>query len=185
MLLSIINGIPFLTASDEIHFCSSIACVCLLSVLSWIWQSDVLGSEACIYALCVLADAIYRTPENPYAGIFCVIFAINQWQKILVLCVFSPDANIAQNTPRCVEKIVMKKIDNDKKTTTHTAIQEHKISKIINLVLTTFFMCLSIQTGLVPQFIQPEDWPIYGGVGAYVTFATAWYKARSAGYHSH
>ena len=187
VLLFLIHGIPFLTLTDVIHFWCSVGCVCLLSVLSWVqWQNDTsLGSEACIYALCVLADAIYRSPENPYAAIFCVIFAINQWQKILVLCVFSGSVSLQSSFSPPPE---MHDDDDDqcddtrnRRVTTFsttTIIMMRTITKIIDLILTTLFMCLSIQTGLVPQFTEAEDWPIYGGVGAFVTFATAWYKTR-------
>jgi hypothetical protein len=48
-----------------------------------------------------------------------------------------------------------------------------------DLVITTLYLCITVDTGLVPQFTHPEDWPIYGGAGVYVAFAAAWYKAAN------
>jgi len=77
--------IPFPTVQDEFHFWLSMLSLLMMSLLSVATKDQSRAAEACMYALVVLADAVYRTPENPYAGIVCLIFAIRQWQRALKL----------------------------------------------------------------------------------------------------
>ena len=126
--------VPFYTVEDELHFWASVA-------VAWAMAAAQKG-DACVFALAALADAIYRTPENPYAVILCTMLAIRQWTFVM--------------------RIVAK--------------ASRGWQDAADLVVTTLYLCLTLDTGLMPQFTHPEDWPIYGGAGAYVAFAAAWYK---------
>ena len=44
----------------------------------------------------------------------------------------------------------------------------------LDSMLTILYLCATIELGLVPQYTDNEDWPIYGGLGALVTFVVAW-----------
>ena len=122
------NGIPFLTIEDETHFWVSVAG----TVLALASRSP----DACICMLGTIADALYRSPETPYASIFVAVLAVRTWQKIR--------AGSAAN-----------------------------IWKHLDLFFTILYLCLTAEIGLVPQFADREDWPIYGGVGAFATFLIA------------
>ena len=80
------EGVPVVTLADALHF--------------WLWgltgvalaagqlllpppQPQQQGAEACVYALGALTNIVYRSPENPYAGIVCAILVVRQWQKLL------------------------------------------------------------------------------------------------------
>ena len=154
-LLSIIKGIPFITIEDEIHFWSSIVCGLTMGVLGLLYRNSLYAGDSCIFSLISITVAMYRTPENPYMGILCTIFAIKQWRKIFLLC-------------RGI------KINNDDmgkdKQNSNFYIAD------LDLILTSIYMCITAEIGLVPQFSEAEDWPIYAGVGVFVTFTVAWYK---------
>jgi hypothetical protein len=51
----------------------------------------------------------------------------------------------------------------------------------VDAVFTVLFMCLTIETGLVPQYEDREDWPIYGGVGVFITYFAAQCGAKPCG----
>ena len=123
------------TRCKQLHFWASIG-------VAW-GMVALKKQDACVFALAALADAIYRTPENPYAAILCMMLSIRQWSVVM---------RLAATTSR---------------------------GSAADLIVTTLYLCLTIDTGLVPQFTHPEDWPIYGGAAVYVAFAAAWYKAAN------
>ena len=43
----------------------------------------------------------------------------------------------------------------------------------VDLLFTIIYLCLTAEIGLVPQFADKEDWPIYGGVGTFAAFLIA------------
>jgi hypothetical protein len=48
----------------------------------------------------------------------------------------------------------------------------------LDLILTTWYICFTVEVALLPQFTHPEDWPIYGGAAVYATFAAACYTSN-------
>lgn len=130
----------FPTLQDETHFWASL-CVSVASLCCGGGAAD-----ACVFALAGLAGAIYRTPENPYASILCLILSIRLWSKVLLM------------------------------SSTTTTTTSYCCVDAADLVITMLYACYTIEVALIPQFTHPEDWPIYGGCGAYVSFAAAWYQ---------
>lgn len=135
---------PFLTPEDQLHFLCSWALAACMAPFA-IWRNDQQrAAEATLIALVALVDAIYRTPESPYAPLVCLLLTTRQWRKVIRLCQakapppFFPDA--------------------------------------LDLLGTTFYLCFTVQLGLVPQLTHQEDWPIYAGAGTYVAFAGAFYQ---------
>lgn len=123
----------FPTQSDEVHFWASLAMAAFAAFYN---ESD---TDVCMFALISLADAVYRTPETPYAAIICVLLAIRTWNKVMAAAAAG-------------EITVWRKID------------------LLSVMMYTLF---TAETAMVPQFEHQEDWPIYGGTAAYVTFAVA------------
>lgn len=150
--------IPFPTVQDELHFWLSIMAAVAMAIVALWLQDQNRAAEACMYALIVLADAVYRTPENPYASILCILFAIDQWQKVMQKFCF---LSLEPSNPHGTAGSNNMHVDN------------------MDLLLSTVYMCLTIELGLVPQFNQQEDWPIYAGIGAFATFAAAWYRSTN------
>jgi hypothetical protein len=123
----------FPTQSDEVHFWASLAMTAFAAFYN---ESD---TDVCMFALISLADAIYRTPETPYAAIICVLLAIQMWNRVIAMAAAG-------------DMTVWRKID------------------FLSVMIYTLF---TAETAMVPQFEHQEDWPIYGGTAAYVTFAVA------------
>ena len=126
----------FPTESDEVHFWASLAMTAFAAFYN---ESD---TDVCMFALISLADAIYRTPETPYAAIICVLLAIQMWNRVIAMAAAG-------------EITVWRKID------------------FLSVMIYTLF---TAETAMVPQFEHQEDWPIYGGTAAYVTFAVAFMR---------
>jgi hypothetical protein len=102
--------------------------------------------DVCIFMLGTIADALYRSPETPYASIFVVVLAVRAWQKVYTVCFAAKP-----------------------QTSAITIGLWH-----VDLLFAVAYMCLTAEVGLVPQFADREDWPIYAGVGTFVTFLAAW-----------
>ena len=158
MALVLAKGIPFLTMGDEVNFWAP-ACISLLyTLLTFINQNSqkhsnnnrfgVRVNDSCIYALATIAVALYRTSETPYVAIIVSILAIKQWQKIFE-CHSGGDDN--------GDILLFKQLD---------------------IIFTTIHLCMIIEVGLVPQFAEIEDWPVYAAVGTYITFIVALYKKK-------
>ena len=94
-LLYATSGIAFVTAEDQAHFWMSVVGTCFVVVADMIatfyygkeklLMQHVKGIDLCIYMLGSIADALYRSPETPYATIFVTALAIRAWQKIYTL----------------------------------------------------------------------------------------------------
>jgi hypothetical protein len=153
------SGILFLTTEDEIHFWMSIIGTCFIitadMVVTYYARNDtnnkllmqhVKGIDLCIYMLGSITDCLYRSPETPYASLFVIALAIRAWQKIYTLC-----------------------FDLKEKNSVVVAWLLH-VKLIYNLV----YMCLTVEVGLICQFNERDDWPIYAGIGALATFLAAW-----------
>ena len=80
LLVWVLHGIPFAFFHDALHF-GVMCAACLFACL--ILRGRGRSVEACIYALSALADAMYRTPENAYAPLLCLLLGVRLWQKIL------------------------------------------------------------------------------------------------------
>ena len=133
-LLYAVSGIAFVTVDDEIHFWLSIAGTWIMGV------SSKTNKNMCIFMLGSIADALYRSPETPYAGILAAAMGVQVWQKV------------------------------------HTVFFDENACALQNLdcALSVIYLCCTIEIGLVPQYADAEDWPIYGGMGALATFVVAW-----------
>ena len=152
--------IPFSTIiMDQAHFVSSLVLVFWTAGAFFVRHNYCFGthtssfaknknnSDACIFALAALTDSIYRTPENPYVSIFVLILTIRQWLKVFnVMAIMTDD---------------------------HDYHSYSYYYTAIDLILTTWYICLTIEVGLLPQFTHREDWPIYGGAAVYAAFAVA------------
>jgi hypothetical protein len=156
ILLYAISGITFLTVEDEAHFWMSVIGTIFIIIsdivavryfgTEKILIQHVKGIDLCIYMLGSIADALYRSPETPYAAIFVTGLAIRAWQKI-----FSVFFDIKDNTAASV------------------AVLLH-----VKLCYNLIYLCLTIESGLVCQYVDDEDWPVYGGMGALATLLAAW-----------
>ena len=146
------SGIAFLTAEDEMHFWMAVAGAIMMGALDitmmLMSNKNSLTPDVCIYTLAIVSDALYRGPETPYASIFVVAFAIRAWHKSFVLFFYPKQGG--------------------------TMSILHMGVAHVDLVYSVVFMCLTAEVGLVPQFYDREDWPIYAGVGAFMTFLAAW-----------
>ena len=157
-----LSGISFVTMEDEIHFWMSIAgtlvCVALDIIIMYMVSYQKLDcfiklaehlmkiastTDACIYMLGTIADTLYRGPETPYAGIFTVFLAVRTWQRAHILFFF-------------------------KSTNIWISLLLH-----IDTAFCIVYLCVTSEVGLVPQYADREDWPIYAGVGAFITFLAA------------
>jgi hypothetical protein len=43
------------------------------------------AADVCMFSITALADAIYRTPETPYASIICLLLAIRVWDRVIAI----------------------------------------------------------------------------------------------------
>jgi hypothetical protein len=68
----------FPTQSDEVHFWASLA----MTAYAVCYNES--ATDVCMFALISLADAIYRTPETPYAAIVCVLLGIRMWTRVMI-----------------------------------------------------------------------------------------------------
>jgi hypothetical protein len=68
----------FPTQSDEVHFWASLA----MTAFAACYNES--AADVCMFALISLADAIYRTPETPYAHIICLLLAIRLWDRVFI-----------------------------------------------------------------------------------------------------
>jgi hypothetical protein len=94
-LLYALSGIAFVTAEDQAHFWMSVVGTILVvgadAIATFYFSKEkmlmqhVKGIDLCIYMLGSIADALYRSPETPYATIFVTALAIRAWQKIYTL----------------------------------------------------------------------------------------------------
>jgi hypothetical protein len=149
-LLAVVHGIPFVTIGDETNFWAAVIMGIWFAVVGILNCDKSQVEDSCIFALVTLTVAMYRTPENPYAGILISITSIKLWKKMFKVCRASNNINV--------------------KLTYSSAYGQ------IDLVVTTLHLCLLVEVGLVPQFAEPEDWPVYAGIGLYVSFIVAWYQ---------
>ena len=158
ILLYAVSGIAFLTVADEAHFWMSVMGTILIIASDIVavqyfgteklMMQHVKGIDLCIYMLGSIADALYRGPENPYAALFVVGLAIRAWQKIFTVF-----------------------FDIKERTTTSTVV----VTLLhVKLCYNLIYLCLTIENGLVCQYEDEEDWPVYGGMGALATFLAAW-----------
>jgi hypothetical protein len=134
-LLYAISGIAFLCRDDEVHFWLSIVGTWIMILLSGTKSTTNMS----MFMLGSIADALYRGPETPYAGIFVVALGVQAWQKVFRVC-FEVVGWMVQ----------------------------------LDCMLTVIYLCATLELGLVPQYTDNEDWPIYGGLGALATFVVAW-----------
>ena len=184
-MVYMVSGICFVTMEDEVHFWMSVSgtLLALMFELAPIiiscsggvgcnhdWEKLKTNRmmiphtcDCCIYMLGTITDMLYRSPETPYAGIFVIFFAIRAWQRAYVLFfhLVKPSShyyyeNGADITSPSFTTIIM-------------AVLLH-----MDAVYSTFYLCLTAEVGLVPQYADDEDWPIYAGVGAFITFLAAW-----------
>ena len=146
MFLVLVHGIPFVTVGDETNFWVPGILGVWFAVIGIIKRETSQVEDSCIFALVTLTVAMYRTPENPYAGILISIIAIKQWKKCFKLCQASSSGGY------------------------------ESFWKQVDLVATTIYLCLLVEVGLIPQFAEPEDWPVYAAIGMYVSFIVAWYQ---------
>lgn len=58
--------------------------------------------------------------------------------------------------------------------------QESELLMQMDLLFSSAYMCLTAEIGLVPQFLDSEDWPIYAGIGCLITFWVAWSTPRTS-----
>jgi hypothetical protein len=72
--------VPFFpTPSDAVHLGVSLA------MTAYAAYNDQNAADVCMYALVSLSDAIYRTPETPYASIICLLLAISLWTRAITM----------------------------------------------------------------------------------------------------
>lgn len=138
----------FPTQNDEAHFWASLA----MTAFAACYNES--AADVCMFALISLTDAIYRTPETPYAHIICLLLAIRMWDRVFII-IHKRHAVQAAVEGSDVGFTVWQKIDF--------------LSAMIYTVFTS-------ENATVPQFEHYEDWPIYGGTAVYVTFAVAFMR---------
>ena len=149
VLVYALSGISFLTIEDETHFWMAVAGTIMYGVLDAATMAGLEAdatSDVCVCMLGVASDALYRSPETPYAGIFVIVFAIRGWQKIYALC-------FPKRSSCSLLAAVIRHVD---------------------IVYSILYMCLTAEIGLVSQYTDREDWPIYAGVGAFAAFMATW-----------
>ena len=69
----------FPTQSDQVHFWASLA----MTAFAACYNES--AADVCMFALISFADAIYRTPETPYAPIICLLLAIRLWDRVIFI----------------------------------------------------------------------------------------------------
>jgi hypothetical protein len=150
------HGIPFATIGDESTFWASVF-FGMAHALGGLFckDSEEKVKDSCLYALATVSIALYRTPETPYAGILIAILTVKQWSKVISSC----RGRISHNKDDNALILVWRQLD---------------------LLATTLYLCLLVEVGLVSQFSEQEDWPVYAGIGMYISFTAAWYQSSSS-----
>lgn len=150
LLFSILDGITFIAVQDEIYFyVSSVLCI-VIAVIGMVIQKVFYISDACLYGLCSICTAIYRTPENPYAAAISIGLALDSWKKIYKMMSFN-----------FIDSLEGQYFDI--------------YCLFIDISLCAFMLCSTLELGLVPQFQEREDWYIYSGIGCFASFASNLY----------
>ena len=176
------HGIPFLTDSDRAHFGVTVGIAACLGVVTFFGtHRPEQGAEACVYALMAMSNAVYRSAENPYAGIVCAVLLVRQWQKAFRF------AEEGHSSYEYYYYYYEEKEENDDKKkssltikggeTTSTTIRRAPPGwlALMDLTLTSIALCFSAAVGLAPQ-CAPERWPFYCGIAIYMTFAAAYQR---------
>lgn len=71
--------VPFFpTLDDEMHYWCSLA----MAIMAAARGGNAM--DVSMYALASFVDAIYRTPETPYASILCFLLALRVWDRLLL-----------------------------------------------------------------------------------------------------
>jgi hypothetical protein len=150
------HGIPFVTIGDESAFWASVFFGTVYALVGLFCEdSEAKAKDSCLYALATVSIALYRTPETPYAGILISILGVKQWTKAISTCRGQKVYHHNNNNP---SKLLWNRLD---------------------LLATTLYLCLLIEVGLVPQFSEQEDWPVYAAIGMHTSFTAAWYQLSS------
>lgn len=148
-LLDGVHGVPFVTSSDANCFWISGLFALYLSACAVLWGDASQAGEACVHALGTMACAVYRTPENAYAGLLALILAVRLWDKLLQWERWLYHASGAKTIPEGGRAWAMG----------------------IECVLSAPVLLCCARVGLATQFDPPARWPFFAGVAAYISFA--------------
>ena len=159
-----LRPIPFVVSVDRLHFALTCLACGLLAACAASTGRTGQGGEACVYALMALADAVYRSPENPYAGIVCVVLIVRQWHKAL-------------EWGGVMAMLMMLETTTTTTTTTSapttTTFSWRLLGDALDLWLGTLVLCLTAELGVATQCLYAERWPFYAGAAVYIGFAVA------------
>jgi len=104
---------------------------------------------------------------------------------VLALCFRSPDACLCMlgtiantlyrspETPYAAIFVTALAVRAWQKIRSAASTKNSSVWTSLDLLFTVTYLCLTAEIGLVPQFADREDWPIYGGVGAFAAFLIA------------
>jgi hypothetical protein len=146
-----LHPIPFVTDADRLHFGLTCGTGAWLVACAAVTGRMGQGGEACVYALMALADAMYRSPENSYAGIVCAVLVVRQWQKALD---WGASSSAVPQPPL-----------------------PQRLGDALDLWLCTLVLCVTAELGVATQCLYAERWPFYAGAAVYIGFVIAYLRS--------
>ena len=148
-LLVLVHGAPFVTDADGRFFWAECAFAVFLAVRARATANEAQGGEACAHALAAMACAVYRTPENAYAGLLCAVLLVRLWGKLLA---WPPPAPAAQ---------------------ARTA-QAFFFFEAADILGSTALTAWGARIGVAPQFAPASArFPFFAGVALFISFVFA------------
>jgi hypothetical protein len=160
ILLASIHGVPFVVDADARHFGCVCAVAVYLALAAMVWMDTAQAGEACVHALSAMVCAIYRSPENAYAGLLAIVLAVRLWDKLLQW-----ERWFYSTCPTIVPP------------STSARAWAHAF----DCLFTAPILVAGTRLGLAPQFdLSAARWPFFAGVSAYISFVFALQRARSA-----
>jgi len=162
MALVLAKGIPFLTMGDEVNFWAP-ACISLLYTLLTFINQNCDNND----------NNIFNNNNNNGFGVRVNDSCIYALTTIAVALYRTPE------TPYVAIIVSILAIKQWQKIfeCCHSG-GNILLFKQLDIIFTTIHLCMIIEVGLVPQFAEIEDWPVYAAVGTYITFTVALYKKK-------
>ena len=151
---AVLHGIQFISVDDARFFWCVGAWALCLAISGWCADDAEQRCEACLHALSMLACAVYRTPENAYAGLLALVLAVRMWDKVLRWERWL--YNGGAGAPEGWRAVVC----------------------AVDCLLSAPILLGGARVGLAPSFVSEARWPFFAGTGLYICFVFATHRNR-------
>jgi hypothetical protein len=82
-LVTLVHGVPFLLVEDAAFFWCQTLFAAALAAVAMAFRAPDDGADACVHALSATACVVYRSTENAYSGLVCVVLLVRAWTRLL------------------------------------------------------------------------------------------------------